>query len=209
MKSTRDKILQTLLTHPQSTINDLAEAVSINSISVRHHLTNLQVDGFVKAEEERHGVGRPRLVYSLTDEGLEKFPTRYLQLTNRLLSQLKQILPENQIQSIFTQIGKSIVEDQADAIKNMTFEKKLDFIKEILDEQGFAIEWEKIGNDYRINEVACPFYHVGQLHPEVCTMDQALISSILSIPTEKIECVLDGDTHCSYIIKQRAAAEEK
>jgi len=209
MKSTRDKILQTLLTHPQSTINDLAEAVSINSISVRHHLTNLQVDGFVRAEEERHGVGRPRLVYSLTDEGLEKFPTRYLQLTNRLLSQLKQILPENQIQSIFTQIGKSIVEDQADAIKNMTFEKKLDFIKEILDEQGFAIEWEKIGNDYRINEVACPFYHVGQLHPEVCTMDQALISSILSIPTEKIECVLDGDTHCSYIIKQRAAAEEK
>ncbi|MPM16044.1 hypothetical protein SDC9_62418 [bioreactor metagenome] len=209
MKSTRDKILQTLLTHPQSTINDLAEAVSINSISVRHHLTNLQVDGFVRAEEERHGVGRPRLVYSLTDEGLEKFPTRYLQLTNRLLSQLKQILPENQIQSIFTQIGKSIVEDQADAIKNLTFEKKLDFIKEILDEQGFAIEWEKIGNDYRINEVACPFYHVGQLHPEVCTMDQALISSILSIPTEKIECVLDGDTHCSYIIKQRAAAEEK
>ncbi len=209
MKSTRDKILQTLLTHPQSTINDLAEAVSINSISVRHHLTNLQVDGFVKADEERHGVGRPRLVYSLTDEGLEKFPTRYLQLTNRLLSQLKQILPENQIQSIFTQIGKSIVEDQADAIKNMTFEKKLDFIKEVLDEQGFSIEWEKTGNDYRINEIACPFYHVGQLHPEVCTMDQALISSILSIPTEKIECVLDGDTHCSYIVKQRAAAEEK
>jgi predicted ArsR family transcriptional regulator len=209
MKSTRDKILQTLLTHPQSTINDLAEAVNINSISVRHHLTNLQVDGFVKAEEERHGVGRPRLVYSLTEEGLEKFPTRYLQLTNRLLSQLKQILPENQIQTIFTQIGKSIVEDQADTIKNMSFEKKLDFIKEILDEQGFAIEWEKIGNDYRINEVACPFYHVGQLHPEVCTMDQALISSILSIPTEKIECVLDGDTHCSYIVKQKAAAEEK
>jgi predicted ArsR family transcriptional regulator len=209
MKSTREKILQTLLTHPQSTINDLAEAVDINAISVRHHLTNLQVDGFVKAEEERHGVGRPRLVYSLTDEGLEKFPTRYLQLTNRLLSQLKQILPENQIQAIFTQIGQSIVDEQTDNIKGLPIEKKLDYIKNVLDDQGFDIEWEKMGDGYRINEISCPFYHVGQAHPEVCTMDQALISSILSIPTEKIECVLDGDTHCAYIIKQKLIEENK
>ena len=41
MKSTKDKILQTLLRKPKITINELAEAVGINPISVRHHLTNL------------------------------------------------------------------------------------------------------------------------------------------------------------------------
>ncbi len=208
MKSTREKILQTLLTHPQSTINDLAEAVDINAISVRHHLTNLQVDGYVKAEEERHGVGRPRLVYSLTDDGLEKFPTRYLQLTNRLLSQLKRVLPENQIQSLFMQIGKSIIEEQTETIKKMTIEQKLDFIVNILGEQGFAIEWQRLGDEIIISEASCPFYHVGQVHPEVCTMDQALISSILSIPTEKIGCLLNGDSHCAYVVKQKDINEE-
>src|SRR5690348_7810441 len=93
MKSTRDRILQTLLRHPRSTINELADAVGINPISVRHHLTNLQVEALVAAEEERHGVGRPRLVYFLTEDGLEKFPTRYLRLTTRLLSQMKSKLP--------------------------------------------------------------------------------------------------------------------
>lgn len=207
MKSTRDRILQTLLNHPLSTISDLAVAVQINTISVRHHLTNLQLDGLVLAQEERHGVGRPRLVYSLTENGQEKFPTRYLQLTNRLLDQLKHVLPEAQYNNIFSQMAKELAAEKADQIKKMPFEKKLDFIKNVLEEQGFSIEWEKIGEDYRINEIACPFYHIGQAHPEVCTMDQTLISSILAIPTEKIECVLDGDHHCTYLIKKQKATE--
>ncbi len=37
MKSTRDRILQTLVSQPRSTITDLALAVDINAISVRHH----------------------------------------------------------------------------------------------------------------------------------------------------------------------------
>jgi predicted ArsR family transcriptional regulator len=190
-----------------STISDLAEAVQINTISVRHHLTNMQLDGLVTAEEERHGVGRPRLVYKLTESGQEKFPTRYLQLTNRLLTQLKLVMPEAQLNNLFSQMAKELALEKADQIKKMSFEKKLDFIKSILEEQGFSIEWEKFGDDYKINEIACPFYHIGQTHPEVCTMDQTLISSILSIPTEKIECVLDGDHHCTYLVSKQKVAE--
>ena len=78
MQSTRERILQYLQKKPRSTINTLAEAVGINPISVRHHLTNLQIEGLVMAEEERHGVGRPRLVYLLTEHGMEHFPTRYM-----------------------------------------------------------------------------------------------------------------------------------
>lgn len=203
MKSTREKILQTLLNNPQSTITDLADAVNINAISVRHHLTNLQLDGLIKAEEVRHGVGRPHLIYSLTDSGLEKFPTRYLQLTNLLLSELKQRMPENEIQSIFSKMATDIASEHSEKINNFSLEEKLEFIKKTLGEEGFSIEWEKSNEDeYVIREISCPFIHVGQAHPEVCTMDQTLISSILSIPTEKIECVLNGDNQCAYIIKQ-------
>jgi DeoR family transcriptional regulator, suf operon transcriptional repressor len=48
MKSTKDRILQTLLRKPKIAINDIAEAVGINPISVRHHLTNLQMEGLVE-----------------------------------------------------------------------------------------------------------------------------------------------------------------
>ncbi|MHC1741097.1 MAG: helix-turn-helix transcriptional regulator [Anaerolineaceae bacterium] len=209
MKSTRDRILQTLLNHPQSTINDLADSVNINAISARHHLTNLQLDGLVRAEEVRHGVGRPRLVYSLTDNGIEKFPTRYLQLTNRLLAQLKQRMPAIEIETLFSQMAKDIASEQVEKIRRLPIEGKLNFIKEILSEQGFSIDWVKVGEDYVIKEITCPFFHVGQSHPEICTMDQTLISSILSIPTQKIECVLDGDNQCAYIITKQQILESQ
>lgn len=207
MKSTRDRILQTLLTNPTATITELAEAVDINTISVRHHLTNLQAEGLIQASEERHGVGRPRLVYSLTDTGLEKFPTRYMTLTNRLLEQLKSTLNQTEINELFVRMAKSLAAEHLDRIKKLPIEQKLDAIRKSLGDEGFMIEWQKIGEDYQIIEKACPFYHVGQSHPEVCIMDQTLISTMLSIPTDKVQCVLSGDVHCTYLISAKSLSE--
>ncbi len=209
MKSTRERILQTLLNHPHSTIIDLAAAVDINAISVRHHLTSLQADGLVAAEEERHGVGRPRLVYSLTEKGLERFPTRYLRLTNRLLDQMKEALPPAAINNMFTQMAADIAADYAEQIKLLSVEEKLEFIKTLLAQEGFSVEWERQGDDYLIHEISCPYYHVGQSHPEVCTVDQTLISEVLSIPAQKINCILRGDTHCTYVISEMDSSAEK
>src|SRR5258708_29478078 len=111
MKSAREGILQTLPRNPRRTIVELAEAVKINPISVRHHLTNLQVEGLVASDEERHGVGRPRLVYFLTDEGMEKFPTRYLRLTTRLLTQIKESMPAPVVGQLFSEMAPGLANE--------------------------------------------------------------------------------------------------
>ncbi|MFZ6017992.1 MAG: helix-turn-helix transcriptional regulator [Chloroflexota bacterium] len=200
IKSTRDKIMHTLLNNPRSTINELAEAVGINAISVRHHLNSMLADGVVASEEERHGVGRPRLVYYLTERGLEKFPTRYFRLANRLLGRLKETLPASAVETIFSEMARELAEDHLRETQNMSLEEKLDFLKKLLSEEGFIIEWEKIGDSYHIHEITCPYFHVTQAHPEVCAVDQTLISTVLSLPAQKIQCVLSGDHHCTYII---------
>lgn len=201
MKSTRDKILQTLLKKPRSTINDLAEAVGINPISVRHHLTNLQMEGLVEAMEERHGVGRPRLVYALTNEGMERFPTRYLRLTTRLLSQLKETMPEPMVSKLFGQIAEDLASEYANDIKGLSMEERLDLIKDLLAQEGFTVEWEKKGSQYQIHEISCPYYQIGMTHPEVCTVDQTLISKMLALPANKVQCILDGGAHCTYVVQ--------
>ena len=102
MATTRDLVLKTLLTRQRCTINELADAVGINPISVRHHVTKLEAGGLVNSEEERHGVGRPRRLYFLTEKGMEQFPTRYLRLTVRLLAQMKESLPEPMVNAVHT-----------------------------------------------------------------------------------------------------------
>ncbi len=204
MNSTRDRILQTLLRQPRTTINALAEAVGINPISVRHHLTNLQVEGLVSNEEERHGVGRPRLVYFLTEAGTERFPTRYLRLTSRLLDQLKSTMPEPMVGKLFSQMASDMAKDYTDQMKGLSMEERLDLTKILLAEEGFTVEWEKAGNQYQIHEITCPYLRIGQSHPEVCTVDQTLISKMLAVPAEKVQCILSGDAHCTYVVQAEA-----
>jgi predicted ArsR family transcriptional regulator len=201
MKSTRDRILQTILRHPRLSTIELAEAVGINPISVRHHLTNLQDESLVTADEERHGVGRPRLVYYLTENGLEKFPTRYLRLTTRILTQMKDKFSQPMVSEMFKELAASIASEHADELKGLKIEERLEVMKELLAEEGFVVEWEKQGSQYLIHEITCPYLQIGQSHPEVCTVDQTLISTILALPANKIQCILSGANHCTYVVQ--------
>jgi predicted ArsR family transcriptional regulator len=193
--------MQALIREPRRTINELANTVGINPISVRHHLTNLQMEGLVTSEEERHGVGRPRLVYALTEAGLEKFPTRYLRLTTRLLSQIKESMPAPVVRNLFSQVAEELAKEYSDQVDGLGMEERLDFVKSVLAEEGFTVEWEKDGDEYRINEISCPYYQIGVNHPEVCAVDQALISKMLAVPAEKVQCVLSGSAHCTYVVQ--------
>jgi len=205
MKSTKDKILQTLLRHPKITINEIAQAVGINAISVRHHLSNLEKEGLIAAEEERHGVGRPRLMYSLTEDGMERFPTKYLRLTTRLLTQMKETLPAPAVAKLFSQVAEDMAKEYTEQIKGLSMEERLDFVKELLAQEGFTVEWEKKGKEYQIHEITCPYYQIGIAHPEVCTVDQTLISKMLALPANKVQCILNGAAHCTYVVQPATA----
>lgn len=198
MKSTRDRILQTLLRHPRSSTIELAEAVGINPISVRHHINNLQEESLVGCEEERHGVGRPRMVYFLTENGLEKFPTRYLRLTTRILSQMKDKFSQPLVSEMFKELATSMAHEYSDELKDLKVEDRLEAMKELLADEGFVVEWEKKAGEYLIHEITCPYLQIGQNHPEVCTVDQTLISVMLNVPAKKVSCILSGADHCTY-----------
>jgi DeoR family suf operon transcriptional repressor len=209
MSTTRDLVLKTLLTDQRCTIKDLAEAVGINPISVRHHVTKLEAAGLVTFEEERHGVGRPRRLYFLTEKGMEQFPTRYLRLTERLLAQIKETLPEKSVKELFSHVAENLINDYSSDLKlaDLPLEERLDIVKDLLIGEGFTMDWEKKDDGYHLRESSCPYYHIGQTHPEICAVDHTLISNILSVPVEKIGCILDGDACCTYVVTTEVSPE--
>jgi DeoR family suf operon transcriptional repressor len=205
--TTRQRVLRTLLVRQHCTINELAEAVDINPISVRHHINKLEADGLVTSEEERHGVGRPRRLYSLTEQGVERFPSRYVRLTLRLLQQLKGTMPDAMVRGLFEQMAQDMASDYQAEAEGLPMEAKLDLVTALLSQEGFTVEWEKHEQGYTIREISCPYYHIGQSHPEVCSVDQALISTVLSVPAHKVQCVLNGDALCTYVVSQTESTE--
>jgi DeoR family transcriptional regulator, suf operon transcriptional repressor len=202
MKSTRERVMQTLSSHPRSTILEIAAEVGINAISVRHHLTHLQANGLVTTEEERHGVGRPRMVYLLTENGMEHFPTGYLRLTGNLLDHLKQSISPDKLDDIFKNMADKLTSEYKPSLSHLNLEQKLELLTQVMAKEGFNIEWKRSGDQYEIREISCPFYRIGKSHPEVCLFDRTLISNILSIPAEKIQTQHLADALCTFIVSE-------
>jgi len=200
--NTRDRVLKSLLINQRSTINELAEAVDINPISVRHHVNKLEAEGLIESEEERHGVGRPRLVYSLTQKGMEQFPKRYLDLTLRILRQLKDSLSPRMVGKLFQEIAQDMAEELTQDIEldDLSLKERLALLQDVLNQEGFTVNLKEDEGDYYLVEASCPYHHVGENYPEICVVDQELISHFLTVPPQRIECILDGDKRCVYRI---------
>jgi DeoR family suf operon transcriptional repressor len=206
MGNTRNQVLQHMLNQRHSTINDLAKAVKINPISVRHHIGKLESEGLVDSAEERHGVGRPRRVYFLTEAGMERFPARTIRFTKQLLSELKGQLAPEAYSKLFTRMAEGIAEDYASGknLSELTLKERVSLVKQWLVNEGFTVQIQKNDKEIIIKETSCPYYHVGQAHGEVCAIDRALIAKVLAADPERTSCLLSGDNHCTYVVPLEA-----
>lgn len=198
--STRDTILETLKATNGATVEELAEAAEISPVTVRHHLNSLQAEGLVESESVRRKVGRPYYLYSLSEEGHELFPQKYYSLTNRLLEAVKDQLPPETVTALLSSVVDHLVAEHKGQYEHLGFEKKLDYLVRLLEQEGFLARWQKTDQGYRLIEYSCPYLSVGQKHAEVCTIDTELMVSVLNRPVNKHACMLDGDTCCEFTV---------
>ena len=199
-RTTRDIILHTIKQSPQSTVEELAEAADISPVTVRHHLNALLADGNIEASSIRRKVGRPYYVYTLSERGQELFPKRYVRLTSRLLDEMKERLPEDVVAEIFTGVVDSVLREHRGEFEHLPLEKRLDYLVELLSEEGFLSSWEPTSDGYRLIEYSCPYISIGATHAEVCDFDKQLMNGVLQLRVHQDSCMLQGANCCQFSI---------
>ena len=206
MSTTRDEMLRIMKARGQLSVAELAQHLSISGVSVRHHLSTLQAEGLVRTTEVRHGVGRPHLAYSLTEAANERFPARYLRLSDRLLDELKTALPPQALEEMFTRMADGMVAEYASRLQGKSIEEKMSLLIELLGTEGFLAHWNRTGETISLTEYNCPYLTIGQRHPEVCAIDQSVIGKMLNASVEKTTCVLNGAEACVFVITPPAVS---
>ena len=198
--STREKILHTIKTEHEVTVDDLAVAADVSPVTVRHHLNALQADNLVTVQTVRRSVGRPHYVYSLSDAGQELFPQKYYQLSSRLIDQLKQRFSPEVVTELFNGVASRIMAEHQGKFEHLPFEDKLTYLTDLLSEEGFLAEWEKTEDGYRLIEYSCPYLSVGEEHSEVCGFDRNIILGVLQTEIQQHSCMVEGDSCCQFTI---------
>ena len=198
MKNTKESILEQLLLLQNTTISQLSEILAISEISVRHHLMSLEAEGVIASSEERHGVGRPRFVYHLTEKGFQNVPTNYIKLSDQALTTMEHFLGTDKLLELFKQIGRDLAETVASSVSSQDPEEKLEQFASNLTQDGFIFSWTRSGEKYTLTTHHCPFHYLGQNHPEVCTINHALLESLIKHPISHDTSMLRGDVACTY-----------
>ncbi len=198
MKSTKDKVLSQLLLLQHATISQLAELLGISEISVRHHLITLEAEGIITSSEERHGVGRPRFIYRLTERGYQNAPIDYHKISEQALQTMKRVLGTDTLLELLTEIGKDLAKGYDSSMSLDNLDESLNQIASQLTRDGFIFSWTRSGETTILTTHHCPFHYLGQSHPEVCAINHALLESLIQQPISHNTCILHGDVACTY-----------
>ncbi|GAB4570565.1 MAG: winged helix-turn-helix transcriptional regulator [Anaerolineae bacterium] len=201
MRETRTAILESIKRRGSATVSDLAEEFGISAVTVRHHLYALMADDLIERVPIRRGVGRPQHGYSLTEEGRRRFPSRYHVLTTHLLSVLKNMKSEADVEQLLETIVRQLLAVPVEQ-DGLTPAQRLRRLEKHFQEHDIPIRLTlEERSDHAALELSCPYYYVSQHHPELCSVDKRVIQDVLNLPLERASCLLDGDKSCTFIIK--------
>jgi predicted ArsR family transcriptional regulator len=201
MHATRQAILDTLNTHPDTTVNDLSDSVGVKAITVRHHLNALLADGLVIMKEQRQAVGRPLHIFTLSKAGRALYPHRYTLWISKLLEQLTETLAPAAAEHLIDTLAQSVAQDARAEFAALPPRQRMRRLIELLTQQGFRAQWQRTEDGLPLVELHCPYFAMGQHHAEICQIDEALIRTAMGTEITRGSCLFSGDNVCTYILQ--------
>ena len=200
----RRELLVRLRRDGPSSPDHLAESMGASRTGVLQQLRALEAANLVRRETVRHGVGRPRHVYDVTEHAQDLFPNAYDGLATGLLAAIRAVG------------GEGLVDDIFEARRRMTTERVRERLAErlpadasvadrarelavIQDEQGYLAE-AVLGPDgvIRIVEHNCAIHHVATGGKAACRAELELFREVLGPDVERETHIASGDRCCTY-----------
>jgi len=201
MQSTRQEILEYLQRRGSATVKELGRLLGLTPTGVRQHLTVLERDGLIRAREERGKVGRPALVFALTDKAEALFPKRYDTLANLLLDEILTAWGNQQAQQVLRRVAQRVAQPYQEQLAGKDLPQRVEAVAAILREQGCLADWERRGEEFFIHEYTCPYYSVARRHSAICCMEVEFVRLLTGADTKLAHSLLRGEKVCTYRIR--------
>lgn len=208
-------ILKLLYRKPMS-VEEIAEKLALQPITIRHHLHSLEEAGFIETFEEREGsVGRPKMFYKIAKEPpLVSFPKRrYMTLTNFMITTLQSVLGTDVAKKVLRRVGFDMGEntikrlESENSVKDWslrTFEQL--FVKDYLEDAGTEPEIVETTDKKIVYRLCnCLFFELAAKMPELMcdVLHESFHEGVASamgkrVKINRLTCMAKGDAYCEH-----------
>lgn len=182
------------------TVDALSDEIGISPTAVRQHLTILERESLVKRETKKEGIGRPKVIYSTTEEAENLFPKFYSWLAECLIDGVITEYGEEKMESLLEEIGTKFSQPYREQVNGKSLEARIAVVTTILNEWGAYAFLENDGEHYVLKNYNCSFYEVAQKYPQVCRVHAVFLEQLLNQRPQQIASMSRGDEFCGYQI---------
>lgn len=206
--TTRQTVLKLLKTGGPATAGELARELGLTEMAVRRHLTALERDGYAVSTPVRQPMGRPAYVYELTAAAERFFPKNYHRLVLDLLDLLEQEDGEHDAAGrMFEARRQMLYRRHAARMEGKPLPERIDELAAIQNDGGYMVEVEKAAErEYLLHEFNCPIAQVAARYHQACSCELALFRDLLEADVERIECLAEGGSKCTYRISSMSSS---
>ena len=189
-----------------SSPDQLADRLGASRTGVLQQLRALEAAGLVSRQTLRHGVGRPRHQYDVTQDAQDLFPSNYDALATGLLSAIEAVGGGDLLEQVFAarrrQLGDRVRVRMAERVSpSAPLVERVRELAVIQADNGYLAEaLVEADGTIRLREHNCAIYHVAQGSPVACQAELDLFREILGADVVREQHIASGDRCCSYRI---------
>ncbi len=206
VNASEQKIRHLLKSRGPQTASQAGAVLSITMAGAQQNLAKLAVAGLIEAEERKHGRGRPRRYWRLTDSGHGRFPDRHSDLTLELLQATGAVFGDDGMERLIRHREQSTLAAYRVELKSSrSLKDRVRALAELRAREGYMAEWsETKPGKYLLMENHCPICAAATLCQGFCRSELEIFQDVLGpgARVERTDHILAGARRCAYRISR-------
>jgi predicted ArsR family transcriptional regulator len=196
-KTTRGRIVA-LLRRGQHSVEELAKSLRLTDNAVRAHLTALEREGIVQSVGVRRdgSVGKPAVLYGVTQESSALFSSAYSPLLGALLAELGERMSARQLDTLLRGAGRRLASTLP---ARATFAERVRGGAAFLTGLGADAELVQTSAGYEIRGHGCVLSQAVASCPATCGAMEELLSEVTGARVAE-RCDRSGQPNCHFLI---------
>jgi predicted ArsR family transcriptional regulator len=198
-KSQRLQILNKLKRTQGLSVNELAEKIGMSYMGIKQHCLELHKGGYLDTWRRPKPIGRPEMLYRLTQRAHELFPTASNAVTIELLESAQKLYGPSAAEKLLFNVFQRKAENYIAKLKGATPVEKASWLAKQRDTEGHMAEFETVGG-LRIVEHHSPVLDLLRAFPIVARLEAEMFQRVLKEPVRREENGAPGLYCCTFFI---------
>ena len=208
-KTQRLAIINRLKRTQGLTVGELSELLNMSYMGVKQHCVDLEKNGYLDTWRKPKPVGRPELLYRLTQRAHELFSVESNAMTIELLESANKLYGSTAAEKLLFTVFQKKAGHYAAKIKGETLAEKTKSLARLRDAEGCMADFENddetrgeggASSALRIVEHHSPILDLLRAFPIIARLEAEMFQRVLKAPVRREENCAGGLYRCTFTI---------